>query len=170
MFGNNAHLESKIKELEKQLEQKEQSIIALEDELNEFKSHQEEQRLLQEENKLKTALANKLLTGCKANISELQAGIESNLGQAEHITELNKACSVNIGGLKSTMDALVSSLEQVGQTAGSSRHNADDLQNSVSQISEVINLIKDISDQTNLLALNAAIKQHVQGNMVVVLP
>jgi uncharacterized phage infection (PIP) family protein YhgE len=172
MFGNNAELEKKLKELEKQLQVKEEKILALESELEARNSRDEEQRLMQEENKLKTALANKLLSGCKANITELQSGIESNLGQAEHITELNKECSVNIGGLKSTMDALVSSLEQVGQTAGSTRHNADDLQNSVTQISEVINLIKDISDQTNLLALNAAIEaaragEHGRGFAVV---
>jgi hypothetical protein len=98
--------------------------------LEHYKSKEEQRRLEHEEVKLKTALANKLLKGCESNISELQAGIEGNLEQAEHITELNKACSVNIGGLHKTMAALVSSLDEVGQMAANSRHNADDLQSS----------------------------------------
>ena len=63
----------------------------------------------------------KMLNGCKSNISELQSGVEGNLEQAEHITGLNKACTVNIGSLNNTMEALVSSLMQVEQTSTDSR-------------------------------------------------
>jgi methyl-accepting chemotaxis protein len=173
MFGRKTEeLTRQVEQLQKELDDQKRENEALQSELDTYRANEEAQRLSQEENKLKTALAIKLLGGCKVNISELQSGIEGNLEQAEEITELNKACSVNINTLNSTMDALVDSLHQVGETASESRNNADDLQGSVHQISEVINLIKDISDQTNLLALNAAIEaaragEHGRGFAVV---
>ena len=91
-------------------------------------------------------------------MSEVQKSVENNLHKSEDILDKTKKSSDNISGLNKTADLLLNSLQVILDPSNSPRTNASDLQNSVTQISEVINLIKDVSDQTNLLALNAAIE------------
>ncbi|MFK5882644.1 MAG: methyl-accepting chemotaxis protein [Sulfurospirillum sp.] len=78
--------------------------------------------------------------------------------KSKEILEKTKTSSSDVRSLNDTADLLLNSLETILQSSDHSRTTTDDLQNGVTQISDVINLIKDISDQTNLLALNAAIE------------
>ena len=70
MFGLKSHeLELQVKELQEELDVYKEKTLRLEDELNNYKVKEESQGLAFEENKLKAALTNKLLSGCKENIS-----------------------------------------------------------------------------------------------------
>ncbi len=67
---------------------------------------------------------------------------------------------------------VISSLEELTQHIRGNTEAVDTLQERTKEITEVVNLIKDIADQTNLLALNAAIEaaragEHGRGFAVV---
>jgi len=124
------------------------------------------------ENELKTALTNSMLSGCKQNISTIQKNIENNLHSSEEISKLSTENSSNIKGLNSTSSQLLEIISTIAESSVNSRNIAENLHQSVDEIANVINLIKDISDQTNLLALNAAIEaaragEHGRGFAVV---
>jgi methyl-accepting chemotaxis protein len=80
-----------------------------------------------------------------------------------------RACS---GYVSDQTDEIMASMSNITEMINDSRSNSEQLNHNVSEISNVITLIKDISDQTNLLALNAAIEaaragEHGRGFAVV---
>ncbi len=123
------------------------------------------------ENKLKNALTQNLSTGCVDNIKQIQYGLERNIEEMDEINHLNNELTGVLVDVKANVNSIFNT-DAIIAMANDLRLTSDNLNESVTSIAEVINLIKDISDQTNLLALNAAIEaaragEHGRGFAVV---
>ncbi len=172
MFGNGFDKDRDTKELQKKIETLQEENETLKKRIEELEKNEKSHDLAIKENRLKTSLASILTEGCETNLQEVQKSVENNLSVAREIRDKTSQSSKNIKSLNKTADTLLNSLNLITESSNNSKSNADDLQNSVSQIGDVIGLIKDISDQTNLLALNAAIEaaragEHGRGFAVV---
>ena len=172
LFGNNRKLEeelkikeAKIRELEAELNNANASISTLK---KEAKRNDDETIM----NHLIKSLTQGLTDACNRDLKVLQNDLGDNLSALEDIdarnqsnNESTEACGSDVNILTETMHSL---LEHITSTFD----QVNTLNSNVESISDVINLIKDISDQTNLLALNAAIEaaragEHGRGFAVV---
>ncbi len=124
-----------------------------------------------QENRLKNALTQSMAKGCITNIEYIQKEIENNMSNLDEINILTDENEHVISDIETNVDDIFNT-ESIIQMAYELRSNAENLGVSVTAITDVITLIKDISDQTNLLALNAAIEaaragEHGRGFAVV---
>ena len=161
----NAHLMTENSALQKE-------VTRLKALLASFEEKETHSKRVLEENKLKTALAQGMLSGSKEGLKEIQHDIEHNLEEAQEIATISEQTVTKVSSLDQTSTELLDLLSHITRTSNESRSLAENLHTSVGEIASVINLIKDISDQTNLLALNAAIEaaragEHGRGFAVV---
>ncbi|WP_086235807.1 methyl-accepting chemotaxis protein [Campylobacter devanensis] len=166
----------------KKIAQYEEQIVALKKELEarnaeNSKLRAELQGLMASQTNLKqceiiTEIAQNMIEGVKANSRNIQSGIEKNLELSRASIDKIDFNLNNIAELSHSSNKLIDSLNEITSSSNKTRTAAENLHKSVDEITNVINLIKDISDQTNLLALNAAIEaaragEHGRGFAVV---
>jgi len=94
----------------------------------------------------------------------LQGTMEENLKMLSNINEVNNKTATRSDKLKEQSSYVVKSISNIQQMSGDIQADTSSLNDSVTSIAQIINLIKDISDQTNLLALNAAIEAARAGD------
>ncbi|WP_041955787.1 methyl-accepting chemotaxis protein [Sulfurospirillum arsenophilum] len=171
MFGGRriAELETENQALQNELQKIKDEVTRLE---------QSKQQTLEEHNtsepinQTKDELLTILLGSYEDGMNFLQNTIEESLTMLNEINTLNNASLTGGENIEVQTKDIAQSLEKVQELTQKFTHDVENLSSSVSAISDIINLIKDISDQTNLLALNAAIEaaragEHGRGFAVV---
>jgi len=124
------------------------------------------------EAELKRELLELLIDSYDDGTDYLQKTIERNLGILEKSGLLNDTTTDEAKQIGAKSSEVIAAMENIVHKSNSLKEDSEALNNHVTSISEIINLIKDISDQTNLLALNAAIEaaragEHGRGFAVV---
>ena len=118
------------------------------------------------------ALARQMIKGSIANAESFRSSLEQNIKNLHFVNELNLDTGKVVDEVSQQTDEIIVSMSNITEMINDSRSSSEQLNHNVSEISNVITLIKDISDQTNLLALNAAIEaaragEHGRGFAVV---
>ena len=121
MFNSGKKTDRKVIELEKKIELLENENRELQNRLDSYVSEKSKNALTAQENELKTTLANSLITGCEANISEVQNSVEANLLKAKDIAQQTTQTATNINSLNETSDLLLNSLSTILESSNHSR-------------------------------------------------
>jgi len=170
LFGNDcSSYEKRIEALENEKRSLEMEVERLRDELSQRTNATKE---VDEKEKTVEGVIKLLLSSYEDGVRFTQQILEGNATELEEATELNEKTATRIDNINAERGNIEKSIEQVAQEASNLDSGAQTLNESVTNIGEIINLIKDISDQTNLLALNAAIEaaragEHGRGFAVV---
>jgi methyl-accepting chemotaxis protein len=154
------------------------NIEALENENLELKRENDNLRdknlsLQRELEKLKKELKEKIeehKEECK--LEDIAKESEEQVYELRKLEDMKKLVLDLIKELKSTFALLNSEIDKIVNFTDTTHESFNQLESSIEQINNVIQLIKDISEQTNLLALNAAIEaaragEHGRGFAVV---
>ena len=123
-------------------------------------------------NKSREELLKILIDSYEDGMNFLQSTMEENLTMLSSMNHLNQENSQKTISLSNQSGDLLDIVQSIQEMSANLRDDSSSLNGSVVSISDIINLIKDISDQTNLLALNAAIEaaragEHGRGFAVV---
>lgn len=171
MFGNSkriSELESENQRLKAELDTVKNENETLQNVINQHSNSVHETTQDQTKEELLTIL----LASYEDGMNFLQNTVEESLTMLNEINTLNDASMKGGQGVENQTKEISASLEKVQELTQKFTHDVENLSSSVSAITDIINLIKDISDQTNLLALNAAIEaaragEHGRGFAVV---
>lgn len=127
------------------------------------------------ETKIRGELAHNLSTlggGVSTGLAVIQNDIGTSQDNATEIVEVSRKTAQESSKSLSSVVEIGERLSKLVDLIASSHEGIISLEQRSKEISEVVNLIKDIADQTNLLALNAAIEaaragEHGRGFAVV---
>ena len=164
-----------IKKLQLQNEELSEEIEILKEENNKLKeefSVCKREVIQTDKNKDKMNLVKEMIEGLVNNVSEIAQNANINISNLISLVEMNKDVKEEIEDLKDTFDKFLEEIKLLTSFAATSKETIIQLNESVDNIGNIIQLIKDIADQTNLLALNAAIEaaragEHGRGFAVV---
>ena len=162
-------IEDKLTELYSTLKMKDEEQIASLSHIKE-KSIESEKQLEYNNTILKL---NSLMTdGAKSNMKEIQEGLLEDMASLNEINTINENSKEIFDSVKDSKNEMSKVINIISEGMGSLIESSNNVDISVNEIADIINLIKDISEQTNLLALNAAIEaaragEHGRGFAVV---
>ncbi|GAX88247.1 methyl-accepting chemotaxis protein [Lebetimonas natsushimae] len=161
-------LEKEKNELLKEIEKLEKENQNLKQEIENLKL--QKNSFQKDKNKLK--IIYDMIAYNENNMEEIASNADDNIQRIIEMVKTNEEVKEEIQELKNVFDKFLNEIEYLINFAANAKENISHLNDSVSNIAEVINLIKEIADQTNLLALNAAIEaaragEHGRGFAVV---
>ena len=113
-----------------------------------------------------------MIEGAKSNLMDIKVGLTDGMTDLDTINAVNIASEQNFEAVNEAKNTMSNTLETVSTGMSNTTESAQSLEDSVNEIANIIDLIKDIAEQTNLLALNAAIEaaragEHGRGFAVV---
>ncbi|MDD2829089.1 MAG: methyl-accepting chemotaxis protein [Sulfuricurvum sp.] len=111
-------------------------------------------------------------SGVSGGLEVIQGDLQKTIIRLGNITKISHLTSTRSSDTLNELENIIGRLNHLIELVQTSADAIQSLNNKTSEITSVVNLIKDIADQTNLLALNAAIEaaragEHGRGFAVV---
>lgn len=128
-----------------------EQIVDLKSEIAQLKSDLEIQKNStispeQDKSKIKDGIVKVMIDGCGSGVDKIRTETETNLENSKQISQLSVNSTKNVSELDGISNDLLGHIEQISHSSGDSLDSAKELHSNVDEISNIVNLIKDISD------------------------